>query len=268
GGFYPGQLVILAGRPGMGKTTLALAIALNAARENGVFCCSLEMSAEELAERALAALAFDGRRTALTYRRIAEAASLSNDEVERLHHAKGRMANLHLQIEQQPGMTLGQVSARARQWKARCERAGAQLRLIVVDHIGLVRPSTRYAGNRVNEVSEISGGLKALAKELGCTVMALSQLSREVERRDDKRPVLSDLRDSGSIEQDADVVIAAYREGYYLERLPNLTPEQEQRLFDAQDQIEIEVLKQRQGPTGRFQLFASLPCNAVAELGA
>jgi replicative DNA helicase len=145
------------------------------------------------------------------------------------------------------------------------ERQGQPLAALVIDHIGLIRPSKRYSGNRVQEMTEISSGLKGLAKELGVPVLGLSQLSREVERREDKRPILSDLRDSGSIEQDADVVLGLYRESYYLERKTDLTDDEINRLARAQNVLEIEILKQRGGPTLRIECFADLAANVLAE---
>ncbi|WP_156635495.1 DnaB-like helicase C-terminal domain-containing protein [Methylobacterium sp. Leaf123] len=145
------------------------------------------------------------------------------------------------------------------------ERQGQPLAALIVDHIGLIRPSKRYSGNRVQEMTEISSGLKGLAKELSVPVLGLSQLSRDVERREDKRPVLSDLRDSGSIEQDADVVLGIFREAYYLQNKPNLTDDEINRLARAQNILEIEILKQRGGPTTRIECFADLACNVLAE---
>lgn len=265
-GMKPGELIIAAGRPGMGKSTFGTAVALNAAlRGAGVYFVSLEMSGAQLAERMLAALAFDDGGEVLSYRRISEGVGLSDRDFDRLRKARQRLSSLALKIEQQPGLTLAQIAARARRRQTFMAKTGRPLRLIVIDHIGIIRPSDRYRNNRVMEVGEISVGLKVLAKDLGVAVMALSQLSRGVEGREDKRPSLSDLRDSGSIEQDADLVIGLYRESYYLERKANRTPEEENRLLDAQEELEAEILKQRQGPTGRVPLFCSIACNVVAE---
>jgi replicative DNA helicase len=133
-----------------------------------------------------------------------------------------------------------------------------------------VRPSNRYSGARVNEVGEISAALKGLAKDLDVPVLALAQLSRQVETRDDKRPTMADLRDSGTIEQDADAILFVYREAYYLERSVGANAEQEavrvDRLIDAKDQLEAIVAKQRNGPTGTVNLFCDIACNAIRDL--
>ncbi len=201
----------------------------------------------------------------ISYRSIAEARGLSDNALLRLLNAERSCAEIPLWIEQQVGLTLAQIAARARQMRLRAERQGIPLAAIVVDHIGLIRPSKRYAGNRVQEMTEISSGLKGLAKELGIPVLGLSQLNREVERRPDKRPLLSDLRESGSIEQDADVVLGLFREAYYLEHRVDLSDEEQDRLARCQNELEIEILKQRSGPTNRIVCFCDIACNVLAE---
>ena len=267
-GMRPGQLIILAARPAMGKTTLALHFASTVARFSGpVGFFSLEMDADQLSERVLAALAYDpSAREVITYRAIAEAKNLSNDAMERLIEAQRIAAGIPLWIEPQAGLTLAQIAARSRQMRLQAERQGKPLAAIVIDHIGLIRPSKRYSGNRVQEMAEISSSLKELAKELGIPVVGLCQLNREVEKRPDKRPLLSDLRDSGSIEQDADVVLGLFRESYYLEHKVDRTDEEELRLSNCQNEIEIEILKQRSGPTIRVRCFCDIACNVLAEM--
>ena len=267
-GMRAGQFIVLAGRPAMGKTTVALHIALTAARRSGaVGLISLEMGAAELSERVLAATAYSPHvPDQITYRAIAEARGLSDAATARLHEAKYACAHTPLWIEQQPGLTLSQISARARQMKLKAERQGIPFAALIIDHIGLIRPSKRYSGNRVQEMTEISGGLKGLAKELGIPVVGLSQLNREVERRPDKRPLLSDLRESGSIEQDADVVLGLYRESYYLEHKVERTEEEDIRLLNCTNELEIEILKQRSGPTIRVVCFCDIACNVLAGL--
>ncbi|WP_264047961.1 replicative DNA helicase [Methylobacterium flocculans] len=266
-GMRPGQFVVLAGRPAMGKTTVAIHIALTAARRSGaVGLISLEMNAEELAERVLSALAYNPREwDQITYRAIAEARGLSEAAMARLREATEACADIPLWIEQQPGLTLSQISARARQMKLKAERQGILFAALIIDHIGLIRPSKRYSGNRVQEMTEISSGLKGLAKELGIPVLGLSQLNREVEKRQDKRPILSDLRESGSIEQDADVVLGLYRDAYYLEHKADRTDVEEDRLARCLNTLEIEILKQRSGPTIRIECFCDVACNVLAE---
>ena len=267
-GMRPSQFIVLAGRPGMGKTTVALHVALSAARRSGaVGFFSLEMDANELSERVLAAEAYDRREPEIiSYRAIAEARGLSANAMRRLETARQSCDRIPLWIEPQPGLTLAQIAARARQMRLRAERQGMPLAALIIDHIGLISPSKRYSGNRVQEMTEISSGLKGLAKELGIPVVGLSQLNREVEKRPDKRPQLSDLRESGSIEQDADVVLGLYREAYYLEHKADRTDEEEVRLFDSQTKLEIEILKQRSGPTIRLTCCCDVACNVLAEM--
>ncbi|MCJ2041028.1 replicative DNA helicase [Methylobacterium sp. J-059] len=267
-GMRSGQLIILAGRPAMGKTTAGLHVAISAAQHAGpVGFFSLEMDADQLSERILAAVAYDPHaRDAISYRAIAEAKNLSNEAMERLIEAQRTCNGIPLWMEQQSGLTLAQIAARARQMRLQAERRGQPLSAIIIDHISLIRPSKRYSGNRVQEMTEISSGLKGLAKDLGIPVVALCQLNREVEKRPDKRPMLSDLRESGSIEQDADVVLGLFRESYYLERKIDRTDEEEVRLVDSQNELEIEILKQRSGPTIRVTCFCDIACNVLAEM--
>lgn len=266
-GMRPGELIILAGRPGMGKTTAALHVAMSAAHSGAVGFFSHEMGDQELAERQLAALAYrHDAREMISYRSIAEGKGLSDDAMRRLYEAQYESRQLPLWIEPQPSLAVSQILARSRQMKLRAERRGIRLAAIVVDHIGLVRPSTRYAGNRVQEITEISGAMKGLAKDLEVPVLGLSQLNRSVESREDKRPLLSDLRDSGSIEQDADVVLGLFREAYYLERLVDPSDEEARRLALRRNVLEIEILKQRSGPTIRIDCFCDIGCNVIAEM--
>ena len=267
-GMRENQLIIAAGRPGMGKTTAGIHIGLSTARTGfGVAFISLEMDADELSERALAAVAYDPRAAEdLTYRSIAQGRDISDAALRRLVEAQRVLDTLPLEIEQQSGLTVAQIAARVRQYRLRLERAGRSLGLVIIDHIGLIRPSKRYAGNRVQELTEITGSLKGLAKDLGTPVLALSQLSRAVENREDKRPKLADLRDSGSIEQDADVVLGLFRESYYLEHQVQRSDEEEDRLARCQNELEIEILKQRSGPTTRVTCFCDVACNVLAEV--
>ena len=266
-GAHPGDLIILAGRPGMGKTTVALHTAMAVARSGeGCAFISLEMTAQQLGERAVASAAYAPHLEPLPYTDIRLGAHLSAEQLQRLVEAQDMVDHLPLWIEQEPGLTVSQIAARVRQLKARAERHGQKLSMVAVDHIGLVRASKRYAGNRVQEISEITAALKVMAKELEVAVVALCQLNRGVEGRNDKRPQLMDLRDSGSIEQDADVVIGLYRAAYYLENKPDLTPEEHALLAGMKHELEVIVLKQRQGPTGTVQCFCDIGANIVSEL--
>ncbi len=266
GGLQPSDLVILAGRPSMGKTALATNIAFNAAQahmnspENGgrVAFFSLEMSAEQLAMRILA------ERTDISSDRIRRGEISRDDDFTRLVIASQELQKLPLHIDDTPGLSVPALRTRARRLKRR-----HGLGLIVVDYLQLMRsPAGMRTENRVQEVSEITRGLKAIAKELDVPVLALSQLSRAVEQRDDKRPQLADLRESGSIEQDADVVMFIFREQYYHERNePKQRDDETAEKFAARhsnwlergDRVhnvaEVNIAKQRHGPIGTVELY-------------
>jgi replicative DNA helicase len=263
GGLHKSDLLILAGRPSMGKTSLATNIAFNIAKaykrgtlpdgteaavEGGVVgFYSLEMSAEQLAARVLSEASEvpseqirRGDMTEAEFRRFVEAAKT--------------LESCPLYIDDTPALPISQLAARAR----RLKRTHG-LDVLIVDYLQLVRPASAK-DSRVNEVSEITQGLKAIAKELDIPVVALSQLSRQVESRDDKRPQLSDLRESGSIEQDADVVMFVFREEYYAERekpsddrLEEMAAWQE-RMERLHGKAEVIIGKQRHGPIGTVEL--------------
>jgi replicative DNA helicase len=265
GGLQNSDLIILAGRPSMGKTALATNIAFNVAKahrvqqtEGGleetvdgavVGFFSLEMSSEQLATRILA------EQAQIPSEKIRRG-KITDTEFQRLHAAATKLQTLPLFIDHTGGISIAQLAARARRLKRQ-----KGLGLIVVDYLQLLTGSAkRSSEGRVQEVSEITTGLKALAKELAVPILALSQLSRQVENRDDKRPQLSDLRESGSIEQDADVVAFVFREEYYVSRRePSLTKvEEHQKWQDEMDQVqglaEVVIGKQRHGPTGTVRL--------------
>jgi replicative DNA helicase len=256
GGLHKSDLVILAGRPGMGKTALATNIAYHAAQnlmsrqeKSSIAFFSLEMSSEQLSTRILSEQA---RIKSDDIRR----GKVTENEINRYIETSRNIYNLPLFIDETPAITISTLSNRAR----RIKRLFG-LSLIVVDYIQLMRaPSSNNRGdNRVQEVSEITQGLKALAKELKVPVLALSQLSRAVESRDDKKPQLSDLRESGSIEQDADVVMFVYREAYYLEnKQPKLGSiehaEWQSKMNDVNGLADIILGKQRHGPTGTVKV--------------
>jgi len=255
GGLHKSDLVILAGRPGMGKTALATNIAYHAAQnlmsrqeKSSIAFFSLEMSSEQLSTRILSEQA---RIKSDDIRR----GKVTEDEINRYIETSRNIYNLPLYIDETPAITIATLCNRAR----RIKRLFG-LSLIVVDYIQLMRaPSNNRTDNRVQEVSEITQGLKALAKELKVPVLALSQLSRAVESRDDKKPQLSDLRESGSIEQDADVVMFVFREAYYLEnKQPKLGSiehaEWQSKMNDVNGLADIILGKQRHGPTGTVKV--------------
>ena len=254
GGLHKQDLVIIAGRPSMGKTALATNIAFYAAKniekkgtKSTVAFFSLEMSSEQLSTRILSE---QSRIRSNDIRR----GKVSEKEFEQFIETSKNIYELPLYIDETPAITIAAISNRSR----RIKRLFG-LDLIVVDYIQLMRSSGRQEYNRVQEISEITQGLKALAKELDVPVLALSQLSRAVEQRDDKKPQLADLRESGSIEQDADVVMFVYREAYYLERKePTLGSiehaEWQQKMDEISSLAEIMIGKQRHGPTGNVKV--------------
>jgi replicative DNA helicase len=264
GGLQQSDLVIVAGRPGMGKTALATNIAYNVARSYrgevqadgttkavnggivGFFSC--EMSAEQLATRIIA------ERTGIPSSTIRRG-GISESDFEKIRDYSIELQSLPFFVDETGGLSIAQLMARARRLKRQ-----KGLDLLVVDYIQLLQGSSRRSSeNRVQEVTEITTSLKALAKELNVPVIALSQLSRQVESRDDKRPQLADLRESGSIEQDADVVLFVFREEYYLaNKEPRAgTPEYEKWQLDmslVHGKAEVIIGKQRHGPTGTVEL--------------
>lgn len=257
GGLQRSDLVILAARPSMGKTSLALNMALNAAKaaannEQGggnVAVFSFEMSTEQLASRLLSSSA-GVSTTAMAQ------GNLKSDEFTRIATAADELSSLNIFIDDTPQLTIPQMRSRARRLKRK-----HSIDFIVVDYLQLMRGAGRMSDNRVNEISEISQGLKALARELNVPVLALSQLSRSVENRENKRPLLSDLRESGSIEQDADIVMFLYREAYYKEREfgAEPTPEQQAKLEEIKNISELLISKNRKGSTGQFKLIFDGP---------
>ncbi len=269
GGLNDSDLIILAGRPAMGKTALATNIAYNVAdflahdketpaKNRGVAFFSLEMSADQLASRILSTVTQTNGHKMRT-------GELDNAEFTRIAAAVRELEEIPLYIDDTPGLNINAIRTRARRLKR-----NKGLGLIVIDYIQLINGtgSKKNDGNRVQELSEISRGLKILAKELQVPVIALSQLNRGVESRDDKRPLMSDLRESGSIEQDADIVMFVFRENYYIkneqpkqkagelpEHLQKRMDEWDARCRATENVAEVIIGKQRHGPTGTVQLF-------------
>ncbi|HXP04645.1 MAG TPA: replicative DNA helicase [Stellaceae bacterium] len=272
GGLHPSDLIIAAGRPGMGKTAFATNIAFHAAKayravpgpdgrpvaEDGAVIgfFSLEMSAEQLATRILA------EESGVPSDRIRRG-DVRREDFDKFVAASQRLAAVPLYIDDTPALSVAALRTRARRLKRQ-----QGLGLIIVDYLQLMRPTSTGRGqeNRVQEISEITRGLKAIAKELNVPVLALSQLSRAVEQREDKRPQLADLRESGSIEQDADVVMFIFREEYYKSREPKINENETQDKFNTRYSewqelmenihgiAEIIISKQRHGPVGTVKL--------------
>jgi replicative DNA helicase len=263
-GAQKGNLIVIAARPSMGKSALALCFSRNLSKAGyaGVFY-SLEMGDVELTQRMIADEIFDDGR--MTYWQI-RSGRFHESVFKRITEAAERLSGLPLVIEQQPGLSVSQIAARARQRKRR-----GKLDFMVIDHLGLIASSGRYSGSRVNEIGEMTAGLKGLAKELDCAVILLSQLNRTVEGREDKRPRLSDLRESGAIEQDADVVIMLYRKAYYLERSEPQAGTAEHVVWVTEmegchNELHLLIEKQRAGPVGTVKVFCDIGSNAVRDL--
>ena len=256
GGFHKTDLIILAGRPSMGKTALATNIAFKMVntksiddenKKNVVGFFSLEMSSEQLATRILAE---DSSISSEKIRR----GQLNSNDFQKIVKSSQTLGDLSLYIDDSPNLSISALRTRARRLKRKYG-----LDAIVIDYLQLIRPSFSRPDNRVLEIAEMTRNLKSLAKELNIPVLCLSQLSRQVEQRDDKRPQLSDLRESGAIEQDADVVMFIYREEYYTERKePSPGTEDYQKWQEKMSKIhnvaEVLVAKQRHGPIGKVKL--------------
>ena len=283
GGLHPSDLIILAARPSMGKTALATNIAVAAAKaaqqaaqtdpesaESGVVLFfSLEMSAEQLATRILS------ERSEIPSDRLRRG-DVNGDEFTKFVSASQEVHRLPLLIDDTPALSISAVRTRAR----RAKRQHGGLALVIVDYLQLLQaPQGRRTDNRVQEIGEISRGLKTLAKELDVPVLGLSQLSRQVENREDKRPQLSDLRESGSIEQDADVVMFIFREEYYLEkgepihnvdeandRFQDRHQRWQDRIAEVRNTASIIIAKQRHGPVGTIDVYFDGSLTRFADL--
>ena len=262
GGLQNSDLVILAGRPSMGKTALATNIAFNAAKfysseeeKGSVVMFSLEMSAEQIGLRILA------EQSKIPSDKLRKGELTENDSIA-LSETYKEIHNLKFFFDDSPNLTVSELRSKLRRYKN-----NYNIKLVLIDYLQLIKPEGNK-DNRVNELSEITRNLKQLAKEFDLPVVSLSQLSRQVESRDDKRPLLSDLRESGSIEQDADVVMFIYRESYYLQRNePTRGPDESQESYqkkhdawkDRNEEVfnkaELIIAKQRNGPTGKVDLY-------------
>jgi len=232
-GMHPGDLIIVAGRPAMGKTSFSMNIGEYVAIEQGlpVAVFSMEMPAIQLAKRMLGSVGMLDQQRMRT-------GKLIDTDWPRVTHAVSKMQDALLFIDESPGLMVSEVRSRSRRLARQCGKLG----LIIIDYIQLMSGSGNSSENRATEISEISRSLKGLAKELGCPIIALSQLNRSVEQRTDKRPVMSDLRESGAIEQDADMILFIYRDEVYNPDTPD------------KGSAEIIIGKQRSGPIGTVRL--------------
>lgn len=236
-GLHNNELIIIAARPAMGKTAFALNLAVNLSSLNNkaVALFNMEMSAEQLANRMISSAG----QIELNKMKNAR---FDHDDWKKLNEACSKLAESNLYIDDTPGMTIGEIRAKCRRLASTSKNLGA----IVIDYLQLISGGARYAGNRQQEVSEISRSLKTLAMELEVPVIALAQLSRSVEGREDKRPILSDLRESGSIEQDADIVAFLFREDYY---------DKTKAIDENTSRSEFIIGKHRSGPTTTVDLI-------------
>lgn len=236
-GFHENEFIILAARPGMGKTAIVINMAVNvsAATNRQVAIFNLEMGAEQLAMRMISSAGqIDGYKL--------RTGKLEHNDWKRVNEAISQLADTKIKIDDTPGITIGEI-------RAKCRRLASSedgLALVVIDYLQLVTSTNKYAGNRQQEVAEISRALKTLALELSVPIIACAQLSRAVEGREDKRPLMSDLRESGSIEQDADIVAFLYRDDYY---------NKESRMDDNNSVVEFIIAKNRNGPTNTVELL-------------
>jgi replicative DNA helicase len=249
-----GEVVILAGRPSMGKSAVALSTAIASARAGwGTLFISLEMSVPELMKRAITDIIFDYGRSA-SFDNV-KAGKLSVFDKERVAEARTAITSWPMVLRQDAGLKVGRLAMMIRRYKRQMAAKGHTLDIVFIDYLGLVKTDATKA-KRYEEVSEVSRTIKQIARELDVAIVLLAQLNREVERREDKRPVLSDLRDSGEIEQDADVVLFVYREQYYLERAEpdrhdKKRADWETNMEACRDRVELIAAKVRNGRVGK-----------------
>lgn len=273
GGMRPGELIIIGARPGMGKTAVAAHIAQANARAGvGVGFFSMEMSAEAVTLRILTSMAFqrDRRGDANPAYEAARRGQLDQAQKDELYALEGVLAKVPLRIHEGRGLTPSGILVAAKRLKNELEAAGTPLGLILVDHLQKIRPDRALNGNKVGEMTEISDALQKMAGTLKVPVIGLSQLSRASEKRDDRRPELSDLRESGSIEQDADMVLLLYREAYYHKKKEPSRGDikhgdWEREWLNIKHKLEIQIAKQRNGPEGKHEIYFDAPSSALGD---
>lgn len=265
GGMKGGELIVVAGRPGMGKTTVAVSLSRQMAqgRAGGFF--SLEMPEEQISSRFVADEIFTTGQI-LTASQIIQG-QVSDQNLGSIANAERALRDMPLLMDYSASLSVGELSARTRTFAQRFERDGKRLGFVVIDYLKFLKASERYRGQRHYEIGEITAGLKALAKDLSIAVILLAQLNREVEKTADRRPELSHLRESGDIESDADVVMFLYREAYYLANDPRLDsdPDIAARLDQCRNTLEVIIAKQRMGATCKVTLFCHPGASAVRD---
>lgn len=273
GGFARGELTIIAGRPSMGKSAVLMSLARRAARKGvNVLIFSLEMQKRAVVARMLSDAVFSFEPgLSIPYKDIIRR-EVTPEQKRRLSGVLEAFTGYSIKIDDQPGLTMAEIAVRAQKFAEELRKEGKQLDIVMVDHIGKIKASDRYAGNVVHETGEKSDSLMILAKALNVAVVAAHQLNRGTEQREEKRPVMSDLRDTGNLEQDAHTIIFPYRAAYYLERQkyddPTAEFDREADLKALINQIELIVAKSRNGETGVLTLFVDMGNNVVADLRA
>lgn len=256
--------VVIAGRPGSGKTAMAVQIALNISRRMPVLYFSLEMSNMEIALRAMSSLAFQGfDAPQLPYQVLRDPTQLTDQQMRMFIEAERDLRGYGLIVDQTSGLSIEQIAMRSKMVSARLALQGKKLGAVVIDHIGLVK-APRQIQSRVHQIEHITNGAKTLGKEVDAPVFSLAQLSRGVEMRDDKRPQLADLHDSGAIEQDADFVIGCYRDEYYVAK-GIWKPRFDGDTAAGPNTFEARILKNRHGGENAVLLWADMPHNIITD---
>jgi replicative DNA helicase len=273
GGFARGELTIVAGRPSMGKSALLVSLARRAARKGvNIIFFSLEMQKRAVVARMLSDAVYSFvEAERIPYRNII-LRDVSLEQKHRLAGVLGDFKGYTIKVDDQPGLTMAEIQVRSLNFSEELRKQGKTLDLVIVDHIGKIKASDRYAGNVVHETAEKSDALMAMAKNMHVGVVAAHQLNRGPEQREEKRPLMSDLRDTGNLEQDAHTIIFPYRAAYYLERMKYDDPEMElSRTVDldaVRNQLELIIAKSRNGETGNLIVFVDMANNVVADLRA
>ncbi|AKK19703.1 AAA family ATPase [Candidatus Liberibacter africanus] len=268
GGVQLRELTLIGARPSMGKTTFALSIALHMAMSgHGVAFFSLEMDREKLGARAISNLLYQSP-SQIPYINLIRG-EITQEQHRVFHKICKKLQDFPLIIDDRPFPGIVEIRTRSEQIAEQAQKSSKNLQVIIIDHLGLIRPSNRYQGNRIYEIAEITASLKMLARELNVAIILLSQLNRSVETRMNKVPQLSDLRDSGAIEQDADTIAFLYREAYYLARETGGTSddifERRDKLENNEKKMDFIIAKQRNGPIESFSLFADMPHSIIKD---
>lgn len=269
GGLFRGQYVVGAGRPGMGKSAMICTMARQSAKKGVSWLIfSLEMKHEEVIAR-LVSDALYNAMTPIAYDRILKR-ELTPYEIERVENAARNIAELPIYVDDQVGLSSAEISIRARRHAEMLAKSGRRLDVIAVDHLGKVAASDRYAGQKVHETGEKSNAFMCLSRELNVSMFVAQQLNRGNEKRENRRAELSDLRDSGNIEEDAHVILLPFRLAYYLERAKEDDQESDEKrlakLAECRNLIEINIGKNRNGPCRNIEFFCDMGCNAIRDL--